>query len=324
MRIVTNALAVNEMKTSVVKEDSPPQENLAGYKAKPQHKNEREMERAKSRFAAAVSSTLSDLMFEKGYCRERATALLLNSIRDKNEAPTDCKIISFMNKYGIGYDEASHVLIVSEAVRSSCSRRNISPEQAVDDLISKLTTLSSANVGIAPETTFKTNPSSVTSETIGSKDGILPSSTSSNTLVSLGSNKIRHSKRRKSVRKNSSNTINISSNHSQKNKKSCINTACPYQSYNIQDKDLASPSQDFGVNVCERNGMGKKTKKNNVCKSTKDSHNGTSLSIKSKSSTSACAKRKRERERTQQHVNSAEAVLAEGTPSKKLRRSPTV
>ena len=100
MRIVTNASAVNEMKNSVIKDNSPPQDLLVesnNTKAKPLHEND--VHDAKSRFAATVSSTLSDLMVQKGYSRARATSLLLNSIRDKDEAPTDSKVSTFVTLF---------------------------------------------------------------------------------------------------------------------------------------------------------------------------------------------------------------------------------
>ena len=47
---------------------------------------------SKSRFAAAVSRTISDLMILCGYSRSRATAVLLQGIRGENPPPSDPKV----------------------------------------------------------------------------------------------------------------------------------------------------------------------------------------------------------------------------------------
>lgn len=286
---------------------------------------------SKFRFHNAVSSTVNTLMAQNGYSRQRAITFLLQSIRGMNDPPSDFKVIEFMKKHGVGFDDAYRILTISEAIKSSCKEHALTASQAVDNLTSRLKCL--RYIG-------RSSPTAHQPELKEVKDEF--SSSEQSNLSSLRPLSVKETKkdlhrstvpsRRKSNRKHTSLNNNIPTKHhksrnSKKNfctshKQSSNSASTSFQSSfkaigKLQSNEI---QKDFPVTVSDRNTIVKKSKLNNVSKGPVD-NSVSSINIKNISSPNNSSKRKRDRDRSQQHTNGADVSMGDGSPSTKIRRS---
>lgn len=354
MRVIASAdIKSNEMKTEkiAVNEHGPAQNVCDSHSTTGKSTKGDEAENlnlSKSRFAAAVSSTISDLMTLCGYSRSRATSVLLQNIRGDNSPPSDPKIFEFMNRHGIGYEDATRVLVVSEAIRNSCKDPNVSTIQAIDELILRLRTFSRQILTSAP--TFEISVMSFNSGSLADIEDTR--STTITPVTAKSSPHAKESRKRKemlrpspslrvknSTRKYSAkSTGNITKQHLKHNNfKNSLNsptssshnpTTITSSSKSFQNNSqLTNQTQDFLVT--ERNSLVKKSKLNHVGVVVENHHHSldnhsvvANKNIKNKASPNANNKRKRER--TQHNINGTDAVLDETvSEAKKQRASST-
>jgi len=176
---------------------------------------------SKSRFTATVSRTISDLMGQWGYSRTRATTILLQLIRDDNDPPSDAKVFQLMDDYGVGFEDASQVLTVSEAIENTSKDKKIPHSQAADELSSKLSNLSNLNFSNSALESKMRSFEELTSTSIKQ----FPLSTSSATNIKSKFDSKEHIKNRESIRSpssirtRSSTRYNSTSNNNNLNKR---------------------------------------------------------------------------------------------------------
>lgn len=300
---------------------------------------------SKSRFAAAVSRTISDLMIRCGYSRSRATAVLLQGIRGENPPPSDPKIFEFMNRHGIGYEDATRVLVVSEAIQSSCKDPKVSTIQAVDELTTRLRTF--GRQILTSTSTFENTMQSFDSGSLANIEET-PSTTITLSTAKSPSHAKESRKRKETPRPSPS--VRVKSSTRKYNTKSNGNITKQHLKHNNFKNTLNSPtssshnpttltssSKSFPNNsqlknqtqdflVADRSSLVKNSKLNPVGVvvdnhlHSLDNHSVVAnKNIKNKASPSANNKRKRER--TQHNINGTDAVLDETVSESKKQRA---
>lgn len=153
---------------------------------------------SKLRFKAAVSNKLSELMTEGGFSRERAISVMLEEIQIEGGHPSDDEVFKLMNNHGLGLEDATRALVISQAVYRSCKNRNIPPSQAIDELTNKLsmsrvTPKNQKNISLAEHDsrtiieTSQTNESSSKNDVHKSSLPSVPKTTSSTRKISVKS-----------------------------------------------------------------------------------------------------------------------------------------
>lgn len=93
---------------------------------------------SKSRFKVAVSECVDELMKGQGYSRERAIKIILQKICPGDSQVNEEELFCLMSKYGIGLEDATRVLTISQTLHRTETELSISPAQAVDSLIRKI------------------------------------------------------------------------------------------------------------------------------------------------------------------------------------------
>mmetsp|Transcript_213 Transcript_213/g.260 ORF Transcript_213/g.260 Transcript_213/m.260 type:complete len:336 (-) Transcript_213:155-1162(-) len=93
---------------------------------------------SKSRFKVAVSECVDELMKGQGYSRERAVKIILQKICPGDSQVNEEELFGLMSKYGIGPEDATRVLTISQTLHRTETEHSISPAQAVDSLIRKI------------------------------------------------------------------------------------------------------------------------------------------------------------------------------------------
>lgn len=93
---------------------------------------------SKSRFKVAVSECVDELMKGQGYSRERAVKIILQKICPGDSQVNEEELFCLMSKYGIGLEDATRVLTISQTLHRTETELSISPAQAVDSLIRKI------------------------------------------------------------------------------------------------------------------------------------------------------------------------------------------
>jgi len=97
--------------------------------------------KARARFLKRVSNGISILMKQHGYCRERASSLILREISQGCTPPSENDLFSAMEKLSLGMDDALKVLAVANAVEKLRKERSLSPANAIEHLSSCLTVI---------------------------------------------------------------------------------------------------------------------------------------------------------------------------------------
>jgi len=100
---------------------------------------------AKAIFLNRVSDGISYLVQRHGYSQSRATNLILNELRKSDPLPSDDEIFQTMQKLQLGMDEATKVIIISNAFSKLINQNKLSPSKAMDQLTSNLTTMKLLN-----------------------------------------------------------------------------------------------------------------------------------------------------------------------------------
>lgn len=123
---------------------------------------------AKSRFSEAVSDTVSKLMSQKGFSRERATTLLLNKIRRDGCVPRDAEVLALMRKVGLSLCDAYTAITIAKTLKKARGEHGVSPTAAIDELTSKIKSelfLNDFSKVISPGTSEKSLMKSSASQT---------------------------------------------------------------------------------------------------------------------------------------------------------------
>lgn len=300
MRIITNVEDANEQNDMNVCHSPSCQDHQHEELNDKIFSNENDAESllmAKSRFVSVVSRTISNLMTKKGYSRNRATALILQQIRDKNSPPPVDKVFEFMNKYCLGYEESARVLIVSEAFRAASRDKEISSSQAVDELISKLNVITESD----------RDPTSLHEETLTTNNMYAGSITPSCNSEPANLSPTNHEYQNNNVN-NICNMCPMQSNQKTKSNQKSYQTNKKNKNIEFKSETEASltPSKNYQLSINDRSSRVKKSKLNSLC--LVDNHLPTENKIiKTKPSPASITKRKRER--SQQQIDGTDSEV---------------
>lgn len=94
-----------------------------------------------NRFRSSITKGISVLVTKHGYSRARATALVLERIRQSEESPCEDEIFRVMQHLGLGIESATQIVIVSKSLMKVQDERGYTKAQAIDYLSSCLTTM---------------------------------------------------------------------------------------------------------------------------------------------------------------------------------------
>mmetsp|Transcript_15845 Transcript_15845/g.20698 ORF Transcript_15845/g.20698 Transcript_15845/m.20698 type:complete len:294 (-) Transcript_15845:332-1213(-) len=108
-----------------------------------------ELKEARNEFVRVVSETVTRLMEEQGFSRDRATNLLLREIGGGHVVPDEVELGAMKERYHLAHQQAARALVVSTALQKlvQCPHKNsFTRAEAVRQLTRRIVTATFSNV----------------------------------------------------------------------------------------------------------------------------------------------------------------------------------